>query len=263
MTTVMSKTLNKFNLDFRIGIAGASLPALMDCVQETSLLHTHSIKGAMDYYDEMGWVWVLTHWQVEVCSYPKLGEHINIATWPVGFKGYFGTRGYEARNAENADNDENSNFILKANSNWMLLDRNTLKPVRPTEYILNKYGECFDFPITKDFSMPSLQGTDGFDLLSTHSYIPSRRDIDTNNHVNNISYVRWLYDFIPEDLYLNCRPSALKVAYKKETRAGDDLTIKLYKRRLADLGENNTEILAIIEKDGKIATEIYTVWQGE
>jgi len=249
---------NRFNLDFRIGFNGLltgdviSLPALMDCVQETSLLHTHSIAGAMDYYEQTGLAWVLTHWQVEMCSYPKLGEFINIATWPVGFKGFFGTRGYEARDAEGGS-------ILKANSNRMLLDRNTLKPVRPTEYVVTKYGECFDFPAPKDFSLPSLTDSDGFDLLSTHSYTPSRRDIDTNNHVNNISYVRWLYDFIPEDLYRNYKPNALKVAYKKETLPGDELTVKLYRRNECGF----VEILAIIKKEDKVATEIYTVWQGE
>ena len=247
---------DKFNLDFRVGFNGLlhgdvmSLPALMDCVQETSLLHTHSIPKAMDYYDEMGWVWVLTHWQVEVYAAPKLSEFINIATWPVGFKGYFGTRGYEARDAR-------GNAVLKANSNWILLNKNTLKPVRPTEFISTKYGECFDFPLTKDFTLPDV--SDDFSLISTHSYTPARRDMDTNNHVNNISYIKWLYDYIPEDLYRNYRPSSLKVAYKKETLLGDELIIKLYKR-LNTKTEQNIEILAIIEKEGKVATEIYIVW---
>jgi medium-chain acyl-[acyl-carrier-protein] hydrolase len=250
----------KFNLDFRIGFNGllpnneASLHALMDCVQETSLMHTHSICGAMDYYDKMNLVWVLTHWQVEIYAVPKLGDYINISTWPVGFKGYFGTRGYEAKNT-------NGNTILAANSNWILLDRNSLKPVRPAEFVTTKYGANFDFPLEKDFTLPSLSDNAGFVHLSTHSYIPTRRDMDTNNHVNNISYLKWLYDFIPETLYRNYHPSSLKVAYKKETLPGDELAIKLYKR-LADLNEERIEILAIIEKEGKTATEIYTIWQS-
>jgi medium-chain acyl-[acyl-carrier-protein] hydrolase len=251
----------KFNLDFRIGFNGLlpdnsiSLPALMDCVQETSLLHTHSIPGAMDYYDEMNMAWVLTHWQVELyAAAPKLGDIINISTWPVGFKGYFGTRGYEAKNVS-------GNTILAANSNWILLDRNSLKPVRPTEFIATKYGGLFDFPLNKDFTLPEIKSTEtaNFEHLSTHKYIPTRRDMDTNNHVNNISYLKWLYDLIPEDLYQNSRPRSLKVAYKKETLLGDELIIKLYKR-LNTKTEQNIEILAIIEKGGKVATEIYIVW---
>jgi acyl-ACP thioesterase len=65
---------------------------------------------------------------------------------------------------------------------------------------------------------------------------------------------------IPENLYQNYRPRSLKVAYKKETLPGDELIINLYKRTEERTKEQNTEILTIIEKEGKTATEIYTTW---
>ena len=242
----------KFSLNYRIGFNGLydnslTLPAFMAHVQEASLFHTYSIAGAFDYYDKMNWVWILTHWQVEISRYPKVGDIINISTWPVRFRSYFGERGFEAVDAQNKN-------LLHANSNWILLDRNTLKPVRPNEFIYNKYGQTFPFLLEVDFSLPKIEG---FTLLSSHKYTASRRDIDTNNHVNNAKYLEWVYCYIPEEIYHNYRTKSLKVAYKKETLAKDELEIKLFIKQ----NEKSAEIYALIEKEGRIATEIFTVWQ--
>ena len=243
----------KFNMNHRIGFNGLlpdgslALPGFMALTQEASLFHTFSIPGAFDYYDEMNWVWVLTHWQVEIYGYPKVGDEVNISTWPVRFKGYFGERGFEAKDALGAS-------LLSANSNWILLDRNTFKPVRPTEWIANKYGGHFPFQLEKDFSLPK---HDNFAPLSSHGYTASRRDIDTNNHVNNVKYLEWVYCHIPDEIYNNYRVKSLKVAYKKETLLGDHLEIKLFQCKQG----NDIEIFALIEKDGQTATEIYTLWK--
>ena len=240
---------NKHNVGYRIGFCGLmpdktlSLAQFMAYVQEASLFHTFSIPGAFDYYDDVNWVWVVTHWQVEICGYPKVGDKINIATWPVRFKGYFGERGFEAV-------DSTGNTLLAANSNWILLDRNTYKPVRPTEYICNKYGQNFPFLLEKDFSLPNLEG---FTPISTHTYTASRRDIDTNRHVNNVKYLEWVFCHIPDDVFGGAVAKSLKVTYKKETLLGDALEIKLFRRNF----EADTEIFAVIEKEGQIATEIY------
>jgi len=244
---------NKFNVDYRIGTSGLmpdgslTLPGFMTLVQETSMFQTFSIPGAFDYYDEMNWVWVLTHWQVEIDGYPKMGDQINISTWPVRFKGYFGERSFKAV-------DGAGTALLAANSNWILLDRANLKPVRPTEQISSKYGATFPFAIEKDFALPK---HDGFELLSSHAYTTTRRDIDTNNHVNNVKYLEWVYCYIPEEIYSKYRAKSLKVAYKKETLLGDQLEIKLYQRRQGD----DIEIFAVIEKGGQTATEIYALYR--
>ena len=255
MVNLRNQNPSKFSVDYRIGFSGLlsdgslALPGLMAHVQEASMFHTFSIPGAFEYYDEMNWVWVLTHWQVEIHRYPKVGEKVNISTWPVRFKSYFGERGFEAT-------DVGGLPLLDANSNWILLDRNSFKPVRPTEYISDKYGEHFPFLLEKDFGLSKHKD---FMSLSNHSYTTSRRDIDTNNHVNNVKYLEWVYCYIPDKIYNNYRAKSLKVAYKKETLLGDHLEIKLFQHVKA---EGDIEIFAIIEKDGQTATEIYTLWQA-
>ena len=253
MVNPKNLSTNKYNMNYRIGFGGLlpdkslALPGFMALVQEASLFHTFSIPNAFEYYDEMNWVWVLTHWQTEIYDYPKVGDEINVSTWPVRFKGYFGERGFEAVST-------GGKILLAANSNWILLDRTTHAPVRPNEFICNKYGQWFPYVLEKDFAMPKFES---FVPLSTHHYAANRRDMDTNDHVNNIKYLEWVYCYIPDDIYRNYRPKSLKVAYKKETLLGDKLEIKLFQRKT----DHHIEIFALIEKDGATATEIYTAWR--
>jgi len=241
----------RFNVGYRIGFSGLmpdgtlGLPQFMAYVQEASLFHTFSIEGAFAYYEKMNWVWVLTHWQVEIATYPKVGDNINIATWPVQFKGYFAERGFYANNAA-------GDIILSANSNWVLLDRNTYKPIRPNNEVCSKYGSCSPLMIPKDFALPKHIEND-FTPLSRHSYTAARRDIDTNMHVNNTKYLEWLYCYLPDEIYQNYCAKSLKVAYKKETLLGDVLDIRLFKQEIG----GTMQIFAIIEKENQTATEMY------
>jgi len=231
---------NRFSQAYRIGVYN-DLPAVMDYVQQASFHHTLSSPSGMAGLDETGFVWVLTHWQVKISQLPAAGDEVTVSTWPVRFKGYFGERGFELC--------AGGKSLVVANSNWMLLKRSNLTPARPDDAMLKKYGDMHPFLLDKDFAMPKVAD---FEFLSEHTYEVSRRDIDNNKHTNNISYLRWIWDFLPAELYAK-QPAAFKAAYKKESRLHDSMNIKLYKR--AD------ELFVLIEKEGKTATEIYISWK--
>jgi len=233
----------KFSQDYRVGLRN-DFVALMDYVQQACLHHTYSTPGGMEYYEQAGLVWVLTHWHVELDELPAPADVINVSTWPVIFKSYFGERGFELRQGEKS--------LLRANSNWMLINRNSLKPTRADAQLAQKYGEPQSFLMTKDFSMPKAAD---FEFFGRHEYIATRRDIDNNQHVNNISYLQWISDVLPAGLIQRV-PRILKVAYKKEVLCGDAVEILMHRR-------GDDEIFVIIEKGGKTTTEIYISWKKE
>jgi len=233
-------TTSKFEQAYRIGVYN-DFPAVMDYIQQASLHHTLSSPGGLEELDEADLVWVLTHWKVAINALPSTGEDVTVSTWPVNFKGYFGERGFEMK--------KQGKSLIVANSNWMLLKRSSLSPARPNAAMLAKYGQVYPFLIQKDFALPKAAE---FELVAEHTCNVSRRDIDNNNHVNNISYLKWVWDILPDELY-NTTPKVFKAVYKKESRLGDSLCIKLY--RQAD------ELFALIEKDGKTSVEIYISWE--
>ena len=241
--------MSKFNVNYRIGLHSLypdysmNLAGLMAYVQESSLLHTYTTPKAMGFYEERGWAWVLTHWQVEVYHHPRVNDNVTIYTWPVRYRGYFGERGFEVQ-------DGGGRSMLIANSNWVLLNRETLAPVRPNDEIAEKFGAMHPFLIDKDFTMPKMTTAT---LISQNKYIPTRRDIDNNSHVNNAKYLEWVYGYLPDDIYNNYRAHSMKAVYKKEVFRGEPVDILLYKQGEGD----NIEVFAHVMKNGQVATEVH------
>ncbi|MCL2415665.1 MAG: thioesterase [Defluviitaleaceae bacterium] len=247
---------NKFSVDYRIGFNNImpnltmNLPGLMHYVQESSLIHTFSNPHSQEYYDSHKLAWVITHWHVKIKRYPLVNSKVKIRTWPVKFRGFFGERGFDVQ-------DENGEILLEANSNWILIERESHKPFRPSEEIRAQYGNISSFPFEKDFSMPQPDTLADFANFARREYVVMRRDIDTNYHANNVRYIEWSFEDVPQDIYHNMQPCELKVAYKKECIAGDKLEIlQSIKRK-----PKEACILADIVKEDSVACQIYTKWR--
>ena len=66
-----------------------------------------------------------------------------------------------------------------------------------------------------------LKEPDHFD--HTFVYTTLRRDIDTNFHVNNLNYIDFAYEALPEDIYQNADFRFVDVMYKKECKVGQTI----------------------------------------
>jgi len=241
----------KFTLDYRIGFYALSpnlrltLPGFLHYVQDCSLMHTLNTKDGMNFYDFHNLAWVITHWDVAIDRYPSAGEKLRISTWPVRYSGFFGERGFSAM-------DEQNQIILRANSNWILTNRETLKPVRPTTQMAENFGATYPLPLPRDFSMPPLPDTPP----ATRQYTVTRRDIDTNEHANNVRYLDWVFEDIPDEITTNKQPNRLKVIYKKECTRGDKIQIAQQIINKPD----SIEIVNQITKNNNLACQIITNW---
>jgi acyl-ACP thioesterase len=51
----------------------------------------------------------------------------------------------------------------------------------------------------------------------TKSFSVNRYDIDSNNHVNNVRYMQWLMESIPDEFYNKARIEYIQGTFLKET----------------------------------------------
>jgi len=225
-----------------------SLPGIMTAAVESSLMHTYTTPHLFEYYTSNGLAWVITHWHVRINRFPKVNEAVKIATWPVRFRGLFAERGFEMA-------DERGESLLCANSNWVLLDRQKLKPVRASQEIIDYYGPTYPSKIDTDFAIPK---PDGFEALARRDYAVQRRDIDIFGHANNVRYIEWAMEDIPEDVYCGYMPYELKAAYKKENIAGDKVQIEPFILRCG----NEIEALTSISRGDMPSAQVYTRWRA-
>lgn len=88
----------------------------------------------------------------------------------------------------------------------------------------------------------------------------TRKDIDTNGHVNNTVYVDWAIDRVPEGIYEDYKLQEIAVSYKKECKK--DVKIKVISN-IKEIDDNKKLITSKIvnDEDAKILyCKVSTIW---
>jgi acyl-ACP thioesterase len=199
---------------------------------------------------ENQWAWIITNWLVKVFSFPKLGEKIKITTFPTKFNGLFSERWFEVFR-------ENGELAALAWSNWMLVDLNTAKPIRPSDNIVRQWGDTLPEPADKRelYRAP----VSARFLVSRREYAVTRRDLDANNHVNNSKYIEWAFDDVEDDFYRTHKTAELKAVYRRQCFKGDKITVDYYRYD----AEPDAMTTIFMNTDGVVLAEIHSRWEGD
>ena len=199
---------------FETDLTGTATPvALCHYLQETAGGHARALDFAVDQLRERGLTWMLVRLRLEITSLPSWREDIEVETWPSGLYGLFAARDYLLRN-------DRGDVTGRATSAWLLIDLERRRPVRPTTDLLT-------FPLPEregalpfaSARLPAPQNEASFERTVHWT------DIDLNEHVNNVRYVEWGLNTIPEDVLRTKQLRKLSVDYLGEATLGDTLEI--------------------------------------
>jgi medium-chain acyl-[acyl-carrier-protein] hydrolase len=226
-----------------------TFPRFMYYVQETSIRHTDSTVYPMKWYADHQMGWIITNWSIRVAHFPRLNENIVVQTYPTKFKGVVCERGFEVY-------DEAGRPLLMAFSSWMMTNLAEQKLVKPMPDLIADYGPMFPEPTPKKMGFKFITADGAYELRHKRQFTVTRRDIDTNSHVNNVKYIEWAFDDIPDDLYNNHQPSEVKVVYRKQCRRGDVVQAEFYQ----DTADPLCAATIIKSPDGADLAEIYSLW---
>lgn len=188
-----------------------TLPALLDYLQDCCTFQSEELGVGVDYLADNHAAWVLSSWQIRICRAPMMGEQITVSTWPYDFKGFYGYRSFKVEG-------ENQELLAYANSLWVFMDTDTMRPVRIHQKMIDAYLPQMAEAIGTDWGDRKLQVPE--DGTIGESIRVQRCHIDTNHHVNNGKYVQMAEEFLPEDFEVR----ELRVEYKKAAVLGDVLT---------------------------------------
>lgn len=185
-----------------------SLTALMNYLQDSSLFHSQALGVGPAYLAKRHRAWLLSGWQIVIDRYPKLFEPITIGTSPYDFSAGLGWRNFVIM-------DEQGEYMVRANSVWLYLNTETVRPVRPEDAEVQIYGTEERIPM--DYAPRRIRLPK--DMQSAEPVSVRQHHMDTNHHVNNAQYVeiaRELFDELPP-------VKELRVEYKKQALLGDIL----------------------------------------
>lgn len=206
-----------------------TLPALINYFQDCSTFHSESVGLGMDKLKEKKKAWVLSYWQVVVERFPKLGEHIEIGTFPTEFKGLYGNRNFFMK-------DGDGRQIACANSIWVFMDLEKGRPARPDKEDIEPYGT--EEPLAMEYEDRKIKMPENCESLP--SFPVRKYHIDTNEHVNNCQYVQMALEVLPENVPLH----QLRVDYKKSAVYGDIIYPKM-------AAEENRMVVELCDEEGK------------
>jgi acyl-ACP thioesterase len=223
-----------------------SILSLCNLMQETASKHALALGLAIQQLLDKNYTWVLSRLTLRISAYPGWKDEILVSTWPSGIKRLFALRDFRLM-------DENNRVFGAAVSAWLVIDAETRRPVR-----IERFLEQLK-PFASERALP-----DDLDKLGELTQTTGERrfrirfrDLDMNQHVNNVSYIEWVLESLPFELRNSKVLSKLKINFLAEAGTRDRV-ISVYQS--VDDTESKFLHHIIREENGQELVRAETTW---
>lgn len=183
-----------------------SISALINYFQDTSTFQCEELGIGFSYLKEKKAAWVLSYWHIEIHRMPKLGEEIELQTWPYEFKGFMASRNFVMKGVD-------GEILANANTLWSYIDteKKRLKKIDQHQIEIYKMSKPFEMPeIQRKIAIPK-------DAVAYNSFEVVRYLLDSNEHVNNEKYISIASMYLPEEVEIK----NIRTEYKMPAVLGD------------------------------------------
>ena len=229
----------------KLGIASPT--TILTLLEETAAEHCYSIDHSLFQLEKENIGWVLVSGIMEMERYPNYKEKITIRTWLSEYTNIRGVR-------ENIIYDEENNVIGRAKGIWVFFDIERRRPAKIFDEIKEKWSFCSEESISYNVSEKILV-IDKPDCEL--EFKVNRHDTDMNKHVNNIQYLQWVLESVPEDIINNYYLHSIDGRFIAEANYGQTI-LSLTKNDI----ENESFIHTIkTEGDDKVCATAKTIWR--
>lgn len=196
-------------------------------LQEAAAIDSQQCGYGLLNAEETGVCWILTGWRVQLLERPLWNTPLTVETWPRTMDGFLSDRDFRIFSGDQ--------LIAKAASRWCLVSTHTGRVTRVTETIRSAYA--LD-PLAMFSDNLHTNGKSDETAVESFSCTVGRRDIDTNHHVNNLHYLDYALEALPQELFDHV-PDTLEIVYRKQILLGTP--IRCLYQKTAD-GRHQVEI---------------------
>lgn len=208
---------------------------LMCRLQEAATAHADSLGFGIADMAKHNSFWVLTSMRIEIEELPLREKTFALTTWARGAKRLRAYRDFSGC-------DNNGREIIRATSEWMVLNSKTRKPVVVDNQLNTHALDRCVFPDTIKRLRP---GTPEKEIRSLKVRYSS---LDANGHVNNTEYLRWSFDGLRQYGFDQNKIRSIRIAFLSEVFEGNII-------KLMDCGQNDesSELIGFNETENKVA----------
>jgi len=160
----------------------ARLTTIANFFQEMAYAHAAQLGFGYDEMKLKHSMWVLSRMKIRMKQYPSWNDIIRLETWHRGMNRIFGLRDFRME-------DSFGNLTGMASTNWLVIDIQTKRPVRPKDALLTEHA---NYEAVFENELEKIPLPDGMQLLDQRKVVYS--DMDIVGHVNNVKYMEWCID---------------------------------------------------------------------
>jgi len=222
--------------------------SIFNFMQEAASRHAEALGVSIQQLLLENYTWLLSRLKIKIASFPVWQDRITISTWPSGAQRLFALRDFQLQ-------DKHDQTVAAAVSAWLVLDVEKRRPVRIGPFIekLRPLEGQHILPDTLD-KLPGLE-------FRTHEkkFVVRYRDLDINQHVNNVSFVEWLVESIPIGVLNTSVLAELEINFMAEAFYEDRILAACH-----PLDPHNTSFhhSLIRQQDGQELARAVTVWRS-
>jgi acyl-CoA thioesterase FadM len=239
-STSATFTVHSFDADAFGYLAPASLAGYL---QEAALRSSAVLGYGLADLNCQGLTWVLVREQVVLDVPLRLGDVVEVVTWPSGLDRLAALRDFRILRS--------GVEVGRALTTRLAIDLATRRPVRPNRVLperLHAQAEHVLSPSTQPLPVLSEAAID-------RRFQVRFADIDTNLHATSATYVAWALEAVEEATWRGERMTALDVQFLTECNLGSRV------RSLSGLEGDGKRLHAIVrEEDGKELARLRTTW---
>jgi len=211
-------TIRTYEIDNR---KQATVPSLVKLMHEAAMQNVIDLKLSVWDLEPHQISWVLMRKNMIINKLPNLGEQIKIVTHCAGFEKFFTYRDYKIFNQQ----DE---LLASASSTWLLMDTVKRRMARIPSFILAlecpPQAECLPRPKNKLSKLARNAAADGFKAANlSKTFTVGWYDLDFNQHLNNVFYLQWILETVPDELLLHSKLNRIDIVYKLECKWKEEI----------------------------------------
>lgn len=224
----------------------ATMQTICNFLQEAASNHATALNLSVEQLAERSVTWVLGRLRVQMDGYPQWREKVHVDTWPSGEHGLSAHREFVIR-------DEGGDEIGRGTSAWLLIDLTRRRPMRMPDYV--KALRLPDRPAPLPGGWRRLAAPhDGEETTFRVRY----SDLDVNQHVNNVCYVDWAVEAVPEAVMQEYEVREMEIHFRAETGTG--ATVRSRAARVPDAEGQHFRHRLYRAGDAQDVALAYTVW---
>ncbi len=193
-----------------------SLQSVVDYFQDTATFQGEHLGIGVGYLKAQNIAWILSSWQIITDHFPKLAEPVTVQTWAYDFRGFYGMRNLVLKDGNGCD-------AAWANSVWVLMDMEHMRPVRVPQKLLDLYG--LSPRLEMEYAPRKIEESAEGGKMQPFAVLKSH--LDTNHHVNNGQYIEMARMYLPEHFRLY----ETRVEYKAQAHLGDLICPKVRREK--------------------------------